>query len=80
MFLAIVVHKKFEAGIRALRRRESVLMRTKCMFSKWTTCRVKRLFVWLSSSDVGAATMQITKKKALEALGRRVGGHKTGNS
>lgn len=79
MFLATVVHKKFEVGIRALRH-ESVLMRTKCMFSKWTTCRVKRLFVWLSSSDVGATTVQITKKKALEALGRRVGGFKAANS
>lgn len=80
MFLAAVVHKKFEASIRALRRHESVLMRTKCMFSKWTTCRVKRLFVWLSSMDVGATTMQITKKKALETPGRRIDGMKAASS
>jgi hypothetical protein len=50
-FRAVVVHREFQDIDRALLCRESVLMRTKCMFSHWTTSTVQTPVVWLKGDE-----------------------------
>lgn len=51
MFGVIVVHRVFDASGRTLRCRESVLMRTECMFLHWTTSTVQTPVVWLKGDE-----------------------------